>query len=406
MKFRPRPYQAGRPCYVILPDRRESASGSHPRAVVILTADDGGDEWLELAAETEPEAVESVSAVFAEYGQGVAIEQVVESSRDGDVVNLPADAPMIVKTYLPVADPSTPERRAHIEKAVWALGKLRKVGPLQVRTLREADWANAWKQYFFVHRVGRRHGHRAKLAGGRVRAAARTTRCCCWIRAWPSARGCARRRMCLRALGDLPVKPGMRVLDVGAGSGILAIAAARLGASYVEAVEIDPVAASVCQQNVERNRVGDVVSVRLGTLQGEPDEPFDVVLANISIATLLDLHPLLAVQLRPGGLAVLSGVLAERADELWETLRAAGLATRTHRFRAGLGGAAGQTRVKQHRFCVSADQLRGDLVSFSAEQWHQLHAVLRLRPGDTVRVFDGVNRWRPSRRDRPGGGGG
>ena len=60
------------------------------------------DEWLELATTVEPEAVESVSAVFAEYGQGVAIEQVVESSRDGDVVNLPADAPVLIKTYLPL----------------------------------------------------------------------------------------------------------------------------------------------------------------------------------------------------------------------------------------------------------------------------------------------------------------
>jgi ribosomal protein L11 methyltransferase len=223
-----------------------------------------------------------------------------------------------------LADASTPERRAHIEKAVWALGKLRKVGPLQVRTLRETDWANAWKQYFFVHRVGRR---------------------VVIVPSWREAEYEPRpddavllldpgmafgtglhptTRLCLRALEDIPVERGMRVLDVGAGSGILSIAAARLGASYVEAVEIEPVAASVCQENVERNRVEDVVSVRLGTLQGTPDDPFDVVLANISIATLLDLHPLLAMQLRPGGLAVLSGVLAERADELWETLRAAG----------------------------------------------------------------------------------
>src|SRR5207237_10833219 len=97
------------------------------------------DEWLELATTVEPEAVESVSAVFAEFGQGVAIEQVVESSRDGDVVTLPADVPVLIKTYLPVRDPSTAERRAHIEKGVWALGRLRQVGPLQVRTLRASD---------------------------------------------------------------------------------------------------------------------------------------------------------------------------------------------------------------------------------------------------------------------------
>ena len=114
------------------------------------------DEWLELSTAAEPEAVESVSAVFAEFGQGVAIEQVVESSRDGDIVNLPDDAPVVVKTYLPLRDPSTPQRRQHIEKGVWALSKLRQVGSLQVRTLREADWANAWKEYFFVHRVGQR----------------------------------------------------------------------------------------------------------------------------------------------------------------------------------------------------------------------------------------------------------
>jgi ribosomal protein L11 methyltransferase len=286
--------------------------------------DRADDEWLELAAQTEPEAVESVSAVFAEYGQGVAIEQVVESSRDGDVVHLPADSPVLVKTYLPLSDPSTAARRAHIEKAIWALGQLRQVGPLQVRTLREADWANAWKEYFFVHRVGRR-----------------TVIVPSWRQAEYEPRpddavllldpGMAfgtglhpTTRLCLRALEDVPIQPGMRVLDLGSGSGILAIAAARLGAGYVEAVEIDPVAASVCQHNVDRNGVGDVVSVRPGTLQGAPDEPFDVVLGNISIAVLLELHPLLVLQLRPGGLAVLSGVLAERADELWETLRTTG----------------------------------------------------------------------------------
>jgi ribosomal protein L11 methyltransferase len=283
------------------------------------------DEWLELATTAEAEAVESVSAVFAEYGQGVAIEQVVESSRDGDIVTLPPDAPVLIKTYLPLRDAATDERRAQIEKAVWALGKLRAVGPLQVRTLRETDWANAWKEYFFVHRIGRR---------------------IVIVPSWRQAEYDPRpddvvllldpgmafgtglhptTRLCLQALEALPVRPGMRVLDVGAGSGILAIAAARLGASHVEAVEIEPVAAGVCQQNVERNGVADVVRVRHGSLLDvTPDEPFDLLLANISIATLLELHPLLAQQLRPGGLAVLSGVLAERVGELRDALVASG----------------------------------------------------------------------------------
>src|SRR5579884_2922903 len=114
------------------------------------------DEWLELSTTVEPEAVESVAAAFAEHGQGVAIEQVVHSSRDGDVVDVPADAPVLVKTYLPMLDPDVDERKQRIETAVWALGKLRQVGPLQVRSLRESDWADAWKEHFFVHRVGQR----------------------------------------------------------------------------------------------------------------------------------------------------------------------------------------------------------------------------------------------------------
>jgi ribosomal protein L11 methyltransferase len=284
-----------------------------------------GDQWLELTTVVEPEAVESVSAVFAEHGQGVTIEQAVESSRDGDIVNLPSDAPVIVRTYLPLADANLEERRERIDKAIWALGKLRQVSPVQVRTLREADWANAWKEHFFVHRVG-------------VRTVI--------VPSWREAEYAPRQgdvvllldpgmafgtglhpttRLCLIAVEQL-VKSGMRVLDVGAGSGILSIAAARLGAIDVSAVELEPVAASVCQDNVNRNHVADIVDVRAGTLEAEPthDERVDLILANITITSLLQLHPLFSAYLRPGGHAVLSGVLAERADELLDALRAAG----------------------------------------------------------------------------------
>jgi ribosomal protein L11 methyltransferase len=280
------------------------------------------DEWLELSAEAEPEAVEALSAAFAEWGQGVAIEQVVHSSRDGDEVVYPPDAPLLVKTYLPLADPSSPERRQRIEKAVWALGLLRHVGPLHVKGLREADWADAWKEYFFVQRVGRR---------------------CVVVPSWRQADYVAEpddvpllldpgmafgtglhptTRLCLRAAENL-VQPGQRVLDLGAGSGILAIAAAKLGAGHVQAVEIDPVAARVCRENVELNGVAARVEVVEGSLAPE-GKRFQLALANITIRTLLELHPLMARRLRPRGTAVMSGVLAERADELLAALQATG----------------------------------------------------------------------------------
>jgi ribosomal protein L11 methyltransferase len=277
------------------------------------------DQWLELSTLVEPEAVESVSAAFAEHGQGVAIEQAVESSRDGDVVNLPADAPVLVKTYLPLADAAVEERRARLEKAIWALGKLRQVGPLHVRTLRESDWENAWKEHFFVHRVGQRtvivptwrQAEYVPESGDVVLLLDPGMAFGTGLH--PTT------RLCLRAAEELVV-PSCSVLDVGAGSGILSIAAARLGASHVLAVEIDPVAARVCRENVERNGVSDIVEVRAGTLGDEIQARADVVLANITIATLLELHPRLANHLAPDGVAVLSGVLAERAEELLAAL--------------------------------------------------------------------------------------
>lgn len=287
-----------------------------------MTDEDG---WLECSTLCEPEAVESLSEAFAKWGQGVAVEQPVVSSRDGDRVELPTDQPLLVKTYLPLKDPDAHTRRVQIELAVWALGQLRQVGPLTVRTLREEDWANAWKDHFFVQRIG-----------------ARTVIVPSWRADDYQPRpgdilllldpGMAfgtglhpTTRLCVQQLERL-VAPGQRVLDLGAGSGILAIAAARLGADEVHAVEIDAVAADVCRQNVERNGVSDRVRVRQTTLAA-PDAGaplYDLVVANITIRVLFELHPLIRQHLRPGGQAVFSGVLAERAQELTDALLADG----------------------------------------------------------------------------------
>lgn len=288
-----------------------------------MTTSQGGT-WLELSVSAEPEAVESVAEAFARWGQGVAVEQPVRSSEDGDVVDIPTDAPVLVKTYLPLLDPDWQDRRARIEKAVWALGRIRSVSALQVRELREVDWENAWKEHFYVHRVGQRT---VIVPSWREEEYERRAGDVVLLLDPGMAFGTGLHpttRLCLRALEQLPLE-GRRVLDLGAGSGILSIAAARLGARSVDAVEIEPVAAGVCRQNVERNGVSDLVRVTTGSLDAlHGREPFDVVLANITIRVLVDLHPQVARVLRPGAPAVLSGVLAERMDELVEALTAAG----------------------------------------------------------------------------------
>lgn len=285
-------------------------------------------EWWELSAVAEPEAVESLAELFTRWGQGVAIEQTVESSLDGDVVHVPARAPLLVKTYLSLLDPGAGARREQMERGVWALGRLRQVEPLAVRSIRERDWEDAWKQHFFVHRVGSRtvivpswrHDEYEPREGDVVLLLDPGMAFGTGLH--PTT------RLCLRAL-EAHDLAGRTLLDLGAGSGILAIAAAKLGAAAVDAVELEAAAARVCGANVAVNGVHDRVRVLQGSLDLLPAEPtYDLVVANITIRVLADVHEALAARMVAGATAILSGVLAERANELLGLLTAKGWAHR------------------------------------------------------------------------------
>jgi ribosomal protein L11 methyltransferase len=124
-------------------------------------------------------------------------------------------------------------------------------------------------------------------------------------------------RMCLEILEET-VRPGVDVLDLGCGSGILAIAAAKLGARSVRGLEIDAVAAAVAESNVRQNDVAASVSIAHGTLP-HPDvhrRGFDVALANISAKVVVELAEELAAALRPRGTLVVSGVLLENESRV------------------------------------------------------------------------------------------
>lgn len=120
-------------------------------------------------------------------------------------------------------------------------------------------------------------------------------------------------QLVLAALQDRDLQ-GRAVLDVGCGSGVLAVAAARLGAGRVVGVDVDPEAVLASEANAAANGVVDPVEVHLGSVGAAPAGRFDVVVANILAPVLIDLAPAVAARVAPGGAIVLGGLLAEQAE--------------------------------------------------------------------------------------------
>jgi ribosomal protein L11 methyltransferase len=121
-------------------------------------------------------------------------------------------------------------------------------------------------------------------------------------------------RMVLAAVVDR-VPPARRVLDVGCGSGVLSVVAARLGAEHVRAIDVDEAAVSATATNAEANGVADRVQAD-GTALGDVHETYELVLANVLAPTLIELGPALSARLAPGGHLVVSGMLASQVDQV------------------------------------------------------------------------------------------
>jgi ribosomal protein L11 methyltransferase len=185
----------------------------------------------------------------------------------------------------------------------------------------DEDWGEGWKKHF------------APLDVGRVRVRPS------WIDAPPPPGSVevvldpgmafgtgthATTSLCLAALSDLLAeRPGAAVLDVGTGSGILAIAARKLGARRVAANDDDPKAVEVARENAARNGAEvEIVAAPLDAIAGT----FDVVVANILANTLAELAPAIAPKLAPGGVLLLSGILGPQEAEVRAAYVARGLA--------------------------------------------------------------------------------
>jgi len=286
--------------------------------------------WLELAVTADLEAVEAVSEILSRVASGgVSVEPAFELLHDGLDARVDPARPAIVRGYLPGRD-RLAARRA-VAAAREGLGHLqafglRPIGELQTRVVHESDWASAWKRHFPVLRVGRRvvirpTWRRHRRQRGEVVLALDpgmafgtglhpTTRLClAGIERWAD---------------DGRLTAESRVLDVGCGSGILAIAAGLFGAGHILGLDPDPIAVEATAANAKRNGLAARLHVRRGSLPSR-EAPVDFVLANLIASLVVDLAAGFAREMRPGGRLLASGIFVDREADVRRAFKTAGL---------------------------------------------------------------------------------
>jgi ribosomal protein L11 methyltransferase len=308
------------------------SAGSDPAADGLV----GEDAWLELAVTCDPEAVEAVCEILSRVAPGgVSVEPGFTLVDEGLGAAVDPAAPATLRAYVPARDAGAVRRAT--EEVDRALGHLqafglREIGDLRTQVVHESDWASAWKRHVGVMRIGERIVIRPTWRRHRRRPADvviamdpgmafgtglhPTTRLClAGIERWAAeglmARGRAR-------------DGSARLLDVGCGSGILAIAAVLLGAGELVGVDTDPIAVEATLANARRNHVARRLRAWRGSLPTAAG-PFDLVAANLIASVLIDLAASLAHELDPGGRVLASGIFVDREGDVRAAFETVGL---------------------------------------------------------------------------------
>ena len=300
--------------------------------------------WLELHIDTNHTGLDPVTALLSALGiDNVMIQDeeefqsfLEENRPHWDYVDEALTREMRGKsrvTFYLLAGDTGFAKLGEVRMALQALKESRSdCGTLllTLQDVKDADWENNWKQYYKPLEIGERLLVVPQWERDQVDLQGRVPLILDPGLTFGTGNH-ATTRMCLTAL-EKTVRGGERVLDVGCGSGILSIAAVRLGAASALAVDIDPQCLTVARDNAALNNIGpDTYTVRVGDLL--TDEAFraslgggyDLLLANIVADVIIALAPLVRTLVRPGGLFLCSGIIDDREEDVAERLRQAGL---------------------------------------------------------------------------------
>ena len=213
------------------------------------------------------------------------------------------------------------------------IAKIGWVEDLKTRVIEEREWENAWKEHFDVLHVG----SKIVIVPSWRNYSSKSSEVVILLDPG-MAFGTGHHpttRMCLELLESL-LQPGMNMLDVGCGSGILSMASVKLGCASAVGLEIDPVAVRSAKDNVVTNRETNRINILAGTLPHPEIQPgsFDIVAANISSNVISELAADLAKSLVPEGIVIVSGIIDERSDDTVKQLKNSGI-TANRRYSSG-----------------------------------------------------------------------
>lgn len=271
------------------------------------------ESWVEIACDVPAEYADVLSSFLtALTGNGVCVENLcVDAFSTSEI---PDSARVTVKGYLPAEtdpDPSMAELKVFLQQMSARRPDMYIAQPT-INAVRSEDWSSSWKVHFKPLRVGSRllivptWEEALQLPDDLL------------IRIDPGMAfgtgGHETTRLCLEMLEKQMNSAGLvapSLLDLGTGSGILAIAANLLGAGRILALDIDPDAVEVARENLALNGLSGKVVCGTAPLESVA-ESFDIILANILAEELVKLAPSLAAHLNPGGALILSGILAEK----------------------------------------------------------------------------------------------
>lgn len=280
--------------------------------------------WLEVTLVLDDELAEPVADVLARFAPGgVALGY---DNVDPDPER-PHAGPFRVQAYLP-ADENLPATQAALAEALWHLGQIRPLPEPALRFVENQDWSESWKRHYRPLRLGR---HLVIIPSWATTALGPDDVPVLLDPGMAFGTGThPTTQLCLELLEE-NLRPGMTVIDLGCGSGILGLAALRLGAGLVLALDTDPEATRATQDNARLNQIGANLRTHLGSLTdllqgGVQPGRAPLVVANILAGTLARmLGEGLPRVLEPGGRLILSGILREQSAEVEAALEASGM---------------------------------------------------------------------------------